>query len=252
MKFVIHPDFSEKAHRLHQCIKNFESEGEFLGEPARNSIKIFNVDGMQVNIKSFRIPILINGLIYGMFRKSKAQRSYEYALRLLEKGIGTPKPIAYFENKTSVLKDSYYISEQLDADLTFRELTTNLAYPEHEIILRQFMAFTFKLHENGIEFLDNTPGNTLIKKTGDKQYEFFLVDLNRMKFHQSMTFEQRIINMRKLTKSPELIAVMSDAYAALCGKSYDAVHTLLTRHMQEFQTKLAKKKELKKKLSLGK
>jgi hypothetical protein len=32
------------------------------------------------------------------FKKSKARRSYEYATLLLDKGIGTPQPIAFLEN----------------------------------------------------------------------------------------------------------------------------------------------------------
>ena len=69
----------------------------------------------------------------------------------------------------------------MNCDLTFRELTKDLNYPDHEIILRAFTRFTFQLHENGINFLDHSPGNTLVKKVG-KEYEFYLVDLNRMNF----------------------------------------------------------------------
>ena len=55
---------------------------------------------------------------------------------------------------------------------------------ENEIILRQFIRFSYLLHQKGIEFLDNSPGNTLIKKNEKGVYDFYLVDLNRMKFHQ--------------------------------------------------------------------
>ena len=45
-------------------------------------------------------PNFINSLIYGYLRKSKAQRSFEYAKILLSKNIGTPQPFAFYENKT--------------------------------------------------------------------------------------------------------------------------------------------------------
>jgi hypothetical protein len=44
------------------------------------------------------VPHLINKIVYKKFRKSKARRSYEYATLLLDKGIGTPQPIAFLEN----------------------------------------------------------------------------------------------------------------------------------------------------------
>lgn len=249
MKFVIHPKYENRTGSIKKCVSNFKTDGELFGAAARNSIKTFQLAETMINIKSFKIPSLINGIIYRFIRKSKARRSYEFALILQSKGIGTPQPIAYFENSAFILKDSYYISEHLNADLTFRELTKDLNFPDHENILRQFMAFTYKLHENGVEFLDNTPGNTLIRNLGQGRYEFFLVDLNRMKFHDSMTFEHRIITMSKLTRELPLLTVMSDEYAKLSGKSKIEVFNSLTKHTNAFQERLAKKKKLKKQLA---
>lgn len=114
---------TNKAKLLDDFIVNFKTKGEPFGNQDRNSLKLFELNDMTVNIKSFRVPNLINQVAYRFFRKSKAQRTYEHANKLLELGIGTPQPIAYYEYKTPVLfKNSYYISEQLDADLTYREL----------------------------------------------------------------------------------------------------------------------------------
>src|SRR6187402_3225936 len=104
-------------------IKDFNTSGELFGNGDRNIIKLFDLDGKTVNIKSFKIPNLINKVAYRYFRKSKARRSYEYATILLEKGIGTPQPMAFLENFNIVgLRDSYYASEHLITDLTYREL----------------------------------------------------------------------------------------------------------------------------------
>jgi hypothetical protein len=136
----------------------------------------------------------------------------------------------------------------LNADLTFRELTTDLNYPDHETILRQFVRFSFNLHENGIEFLDHTPGNTLIKKNGEGNYNFFLVDLNRMQFHKSMTLKQRIVNLSKLTPKRELVEVMSDEYAKLYGRPYEEVLQMMIVETESFRNRFHRKKRLKKKL----
>ena len=69
-----------------------------FGDGKRNKIKLFDLERTQINIKSFKVPNLINTIAYKYFRKSKARRSFEFANILLENKIGTPQPIAYFEN----------------------------------------------------------------------------------------------------------------------------------------------------------
>ncbi len=253
MNKVIHPEFLPQTNEISYIIENFNSTGTLFVDGKRNKIKLFGLGERTVNVKSFKIPNIINKLVYRFFRKSKARRSYEFANILLEKGVGTPQPIAYFEHRSVFsLLDSYYMSEQLEADLTFRQLIEVPDYPDHENILRQFTRFTFGLHEKGIEFLDHTPGNTLIKKTGEGQYAFYLVDLNRMQFHSSMSFTQRIVNMAKLTPETWLLEVMCDEYAKLYGKPYEEVMALMNKHAQYFSNRFHRKRALKRKLGLKK
>jgi Lipopolysaccharide kinase (Kdo/WaaP) family len=253
MNKTIHPEFLSQSQEITHIIENFDTEGVLFIAGKRNKIKLFPLGNMTVNVKSFKVPNIINKIVYRFFRKGKARRSYEFANILLEKGIGTPQPIAYFENMAPVsLQDSYYMSEQMEADLTFRQLIEIPDYPEHEIILRQFTQFTFKLHELGIEFLDHTPGNTLIKKVGHERYEFFLVDLNRMNFHSHMSFTQRVVNMAKLTPEMRLVEVMCDEYAKLYGKPYDEVLSLMVKYTQYFSNRFHRKRRLKERLGLRK
>lgn len=232
-----------------QCIAAFQTEGELFGNGNRNQIKLFDVNGQKINIKSFKKPNFINAIVYRFFRKSKAQRSFEYANLLIDKGFGTPQPIAYLENRSFWrLRDSYYVSEHLEAELTFRELTTIPDYPDHENILRQFTQFTFNLHQSGVEFLDHSPGNTLIKTIGNGRYAFYLVDLNRMKFHRQMNFETRINNMSRLTTKQDMVAVMANEYAKISGDDETLVADTLWRLTCEFQYRFYRKKRIKKKL----
>jgi hypothetical protein len=235
-------------------VDNFGSEGILFGDGQRNKIKLFEIEGKTINIKSFKIPHLINKIAYKYFRKSKARRSFEYATTLLEKGIGTPEPIAFFENYDFIgLKDSYYVSEQLNCDLTFRELVEIPDFPDNENILRQFTLFSFALHEKGIEFLDHSPGNTLIKKTAEGNYDFFLVDLNRMEFHNKMDFDTRMKNLSHLTPKKEMIAVMSNEYSKLYSAQTEAeIFEKMWFYTNDFQERFAKKRRLKKKLKFWK
>lgn len=248
---IIHHNFKELNSKLKNIVGNFSSSGVVLGEPSRNTIKLFDLNDLTLNVKSFKKPHFVNQIIYGYFRKSKAQRSYEYATILLEKNVGTPKPIAYFENRNIFgLLDSYYVSEHLNCDLTYRELLTNQNYEDHEGVLRAFTRFTFDLHEKGVYFLDHSPGNTLIKKNSNN-YDFFLVDLNRMKF-QKMEFNDRMQNFARLTPIKEMVEVMSDEYAKVSGFEYQKVFSSMWGLTEQFQEGFYRKQRLKKQLKFWK
>jgi hypothetical protein len=236
-----------KKDEVFLIIENFNSSGIIFGDGKRNTIKLFELEKTTINIKSFKVPGLINKIAYKYFRKSKAERSFNYATLLLENGIGTPQPIAFLVNTNIIgIKDSYYASEHLQCDLTFRELVEIPSYPDHENILRQFTRFSYLLHQKGIEFKDHSPGNTLILKTAEGKYEFYLVDLNRMNFHESMPFDLRMKNLSRLTPVKEMIAVMSNEYAKVSGESEALIFETLWNETSKFQEKFHRKKRLKK------
>lgn len=249
MTFIVNPKFERYKSEVLTAFDQFSQTGEnyMIGE--RNQIKLFKINSYTVNIKSFKIPNKLNQLVYKHFRKSKAKRSYEFALILLEKGIGTPQPIAYQETFGGLgLQRSFYASEHLNYDLTYRELVEIENYPDHENILRQFTQFCYKLHEEGVEFKDHSPGNTLIKKVSDDQYEFYLVDLNRMKFHNSMDIKLRMKNLSRLTPKKEMVRVMADEYAKISNQNSEDLFNLLWGFTSKFQFKFHRKQKIKKKL----
>lgn len=247
------PTYHNLEKEITQSLEKFSTSGELLVAGKRNTIKLFPVNEvLTLNIKSFKKPFLLNQIIYGYFRKSKARRSFEYASLLLEKEIGTPRPIAFKEN-TSVLGllDSYYVCEHINCDLTYRELVET-DYPDSENILRQFVHFTYKMHQNGIEFKDHTPGNTLIKNNHDGSYRFYLVDLNRMSFHTAMPFHTRMSNLSKITPKKEMVAIMSNEYAKISNGNEALIFETMWQLTQQFQAKIIRKKRLKKKLKFWK
>ena len=236
------------AKELLEIIENFDSRGTIFIAGNRNSIKLFDFENKIINIKSFKIPNFFNKIIYSFFRKSKAFRSYDFAQKLTQMGIGTPTPIAYYEQKGILgLGKSFYISEHLEFDLMFRDLVENQDYPNSDEILKQFTAFSFKMHQNGIEFLDHSPGNTLIVKNGNL-YKFYLVDLNRMSFHKNMDFQLRMKNLSRLTPHIEMIKKISVAYAQLSGENESLIFDTLWKYTSEFQYRYFRKKRIKKRL----
>jgi hypothetical protein len=247
---IIHFDFQDKKAAIEHAIMSFETDHGNLLKSDRNSIKSMEVEGLNLNFKKFKTPHLFNGFIYKYIRPSKAKRSYEYANVLLQKSIQTPTPIAYFEATNFFgLKESYYISLQIDYDLDFRVLIHDLNYPNRDEILKQFTIFTFSLHEAGINFLDHSPGNTLIVKAKENQYEFYLIDLNRMRF-ETLNFNQRMHNIRRLWPSKYMVKIMAKTYASLVGKSFEDTHAIMLKHSRAFQKKVNSKKLRKRRQKL--
>ena len=246
MNFHLTKAFEYLKSEIIQVISDFNSYEAGFDTGKRNSVKKIELSDTITIFKSFKRPNIINQIAYKYFRKSKAKRSFEYANKLLSLGIKTPPPIAYAENFTFVgLQQSYYISKFLDYDLTYRELIHQPDYPNHEAILRAFTKFTFDLHEKGILFLDHSPGNTLIKMK-DKGYDFFLVDLNRMRFKE-LSFEERMKNFSKLTSKEEMVKTMSDEYAKLIHMPFEKVYETMLHYNKMFWVKRERKKRLKKK-----
>ncbi|MGB1308654.1 MAG: Kdo domain containing protein, partial [Oceanihabitans sp.] len=103
MKYEIKSNFLEFETVLKDYIINFDTKGDDYGNQKRNSLKLFSLNNLTINVKSFRVPNVINQVVYKYFRKSKAERSFTYANKLLELKIGTPKPIAYFELPSALL-----------------------------------------------------------------------------------------------------------------------------------------------------
>ena len=245
--FQIQKEFINIEHEVKSFINNFDVVGETIYKGNRNELKTHQIKQLTINIKRFKTPHLVNRIAYRWFRKSKAERSFLYAKMLLDKNVGTPKPIAYQENyNTFGLLQSYYVSVQQNHDLTFRELIHQPDYPNREEILRQFTAFTFHFHNQGVFFLDHSPGNTLIEKLGYGNYAFYLVDLNRMQF-KTLTYEERLKNFARLSPTYNMVKIMADEYAKLIQKNPEAVFAQMWNEVEAFQTKSNKKHELKKK-----
>ena len=234
------------VQQIKDLLDSFENAGESIWKK-RNTLKIFALSGREVIVKSFKVPHLVNRFAYRYLRKSKARRSYEHARILRQKGILTPDPIGYREEFSLIgLGSSQYISAKLDYDFDFNALY-DAGFENRDRILEKFTEFTFQLHERGIHHLDHSRGNTLIVKRGEDQWDFYLVDLNRMRF-ENMDYQKRMDNFSRLGLTPDMIEIVSRAYAKLIGEDVDQVRADITASCNAFDKKKEKKKNLKKKL----
>lgn len=242
MNSVFSKQFSQLKNEILDIIKNFKNSGTLIGPGARNVVKFFEIDGNKYNFKSFTQHNFINRHVYKYYRKSKARRSYEYANILLSKGYYTPNPIAYIEFFDFWgLTSSYYVSEQLDNCFPLSDALFNPQFSDRENIFKAYTDLIYNLHESGIEFIDNASGNFLIKKC-DGNYKFYLVDLNRINFHENFPLEKRFKNFARLTTSPEIIKIIADEYASLSGNASDFCY----KKIVETTSQKARKNKIKK------
>lgn len=244
MKIQLSTYFNFSKESILDLLHNFDKKGYSFFKGPRNEIKVLKKDDHTLNIKAFKRPNKFNKYIYVHFRKSKAERSFNYACKLLSQGIGTPKPVAFAEEvRGGALERSFYISEHLDYDFTLRDV--DLTKEGHEEILRAFTRFTLFLHESNVEFLDHSPGNTLIK-LNDGNYEFYLVDLNRMNF-KKLNFSKRMKNFARLSQDKEVFKIMANEYAIHFEKSEAEVFDRIWYYNRSFFEKRSRKRQIKKK-----
>ncbi len=245
MNLLFSEAFSQYKNEVLSIIENFRNSGTLIGSDARNIVKFVEIDGRKFNFKSFKQHNFINRHVYKFYRKSKARRSFEYANILLENRFHTPNPVAYVEfHDFWGLTSSFYISEQLENCFTLKEVFSDSHFPDREHIIRNYTSLIYDLHENGIEFIDNAPGNFLIKNEKGI-YNFYLVDLNRMNFHDEIEISKRLSNFSRLTDDLDIIKIISQEYAVLSDNTFDFCYKSIFSAVDKRQLKLRLKKNLK-------
>ncbi len=221
--YTLNPEFDN----LKESILNIEQifkESQTSIHKARNELKTIDINGVKSVVKSFKIPNLINRVIYTHFRDSKAKRSYENAIKLYNLKIPTPKPVAFIEFIDSkLLSSSYFIAKHEPYEFTIREVFHHKV-ENHTEILRQFAIFSYNIHQKGVWHEDYSLGNILISKNGT-DYNFCLVDINRMSFKKIDPLDG-LRNFNKFwAKDRDDLAIIATEYAKLSnldtGKAID-------------------------------
>ncbi len=223
-----------------RAIKSYFSANTQTIHKARNELKVILYNNTSTVVKSFKTPHLLNRFIYTFFRDSKAKKSYEYSLKI---GAFTPTPIGYIEfYESSLLKESYFVSEEFKYDFTIREPLLDVTCENREAIFQAFGRFTYELHKAGILHQDYSPGNILIKKENDT-FVFKIVDINRMEFRE-LTLDERLKNFSKLWASDEALTTILKEYAKVANED----EALCLQTGLEYNTKHKNRINMKKRL----
>jgi len=245
------------------------------GEPiykGRNVIWVLDWWGKQLAVKAFGIPWGIRKWVYGSVRASKANRSYINASALIARGLRTPKPIGYAEfGSRFALHKSFYVSEYLPMSATafpLRDVLLEAGIEDRDRILLALGRFTCKLHDLEVLHRDYSPGNILVTRsvsTGREfkasdglppstgtisgaspgfEYDFELVDLNRMSFGQ-LSMAQRMQNLRLLWADDDDLRVVVTGYASAIGAPTDVLFQLAHSASWAHKNKATREERLK-------
>ena len=67
-KIILNPQYKSLYTFIETLPQNFNAGGEIV-QDRRNTIKKFKVNGLEINVKRYRVPIFINRIAYTFFRK---------------------------------------------------------------------------------------------------------------------------------------------------------------------------------------
>jgi tRNA A-37 threonylcarbamoyl transferase component Bud32 len=209
----VNPEFSSLTQFVELLPDNFDNIGEVI-HLGRNQIRTVEINGEKLVIKYFKKITLFNRFIYGNLRKSKAKRSFENSVTLLKNGIGTPKPVGYIDTFSHLLlKKSFYVCLYTDyADI---KNLLDLPLSEAKNGIRALALLSGKMHHSGIFHGDFNTSNVLFKVI-DRNYDFCLIDNNRIKFKR-FTLKSGAKNFKRMRLTVEQTAIIGSEYARKYG-----------------------------------
>ena len=165
-----------------------EGQGDVVYD-SRNRVARFVVDGLTLMVKRYKRVNAIQQVVYTFFRKTKAERAYRFALEFLQRGIDTPQPVAYIEERHhGLFTTGYFVSLEVAGTETSLLLREVKDYPANlaEAVARQvvFMHSRGVLHGdlNLSNFLCQTNEQSAGNEKQEDAYHFCMIDTNRSHF----------------------------------------------------------------------
>lgn len=215
-RLVVDADYVGHVPEYWQLPQRFaQGEGQLIHDK-RNQLRILPQGNEEVVVKSFALPNLLNRFVYALFRSSKAKRSFLYARMLRAEGFGSPRPVAYLEERFLgiCMLRSYYVSLRSQLPYTYSDVAQErLSRPLMEQFLRAIGRFTARFHLAGMLHKDYNNGNLLLGLDAEDEALVELIDLNRIRFHHVGLKEGCQNMVERLDYRPWQLELLAESYA---------------------------------------
>jgi serine/threonine protein kinase len=177
MNIVVSSEYEDLRAWLVQMPRLFDdNQGELLYR-GRNQVRSFEVDGRKLVVKRFKRNDIVKAMVYTLFRKNKARKSYENAMLLRQRGFTTPHEVAYMERRIAgLVTQVYYVCAYTDSEPIRPRLIEQEPFDKRLAV--SYARYVASLHEAGVLHRDLNPTNVLVDTDG----HFELIDINRMQF----------------------------------------------------------------------
>ncbi len=229
--------FNNKFQHLLEWCQNihtlFEQSGTIIHQ-GRNQLRVYTLENsIKINVKRYKVPHLLNRVIYTFFRTPKCVRAYNNALRLHTLNIPTPEAIAYkIETRHHLITSSYLITQH-NANLNnFYDFGT-LGCEGREHIVKDFARFVAHMHRKGVLHKDLSPGNILYYIDKNHSTQFTIVDINRMQF-KKIDINSGCANFARLWGDTQFLNIIAQTYAEEMNLNPTECLNIITTHHQKF------------------
>jgi serine/threonine protein kinase len=166
---------------------------------------------VEIVIKEFR-SLGVNRL-KSIFLPAKAFKAWRGGNALLERGIGTPFPVAYLERRKAFFLDqSFFLAERLTRVEEIRPLLREFPSSELQELLASLAQHISLCHRKGILHRDLSDGNILVRKEKDGRFRFYLIDTNRIRIKRHIGLLKAVKNLIRLGIPPDYQHLFLEQY----------------------------------------
>lgn len=228
LTLVLHPNYKSMEDFMISIPERIRKNEGTVIYKGRNELRKMEYNGQEFVVKAFHCPNFINRFVYGIFRPSKAKRSYDHAQLYTQIGVGTPEPVGYLNIRSGLLFDrSYYVSRMSACSHVYSELFGQ-KFDYEEEVLRAIGRTTALLHNHGYAHKDYGRGNILFQKTPEG-IKIEIVDLNRMHVGP-LDIKAGCKNFERLPATPQMHRWMAEEYAKARGFDPEECFKLMVKY----------------------
>jgi len=197
------PGFVRELSDCHNLLN--KSSAAILHE-GRNRIGMVRIsrgdkESEEIVVKEFRTRGI--NKVKSIVLHSKAYKAWRGSNQLKDCGIQTPVPVAFLEKKHGLfLEQSFFLSGMVRGIEEIRHLFPSLSEDELRLLLKELARFLLYSHQQGILHRDLSDGNILVRKDGQGEYTFYLIDTNRIRKKKRIRVLSRVKNLIRLGIPP--------------------------------------------------